>query len=156
MKTINTYITEKLVIGNNLESGTGYSDEELRQDYTAIERAYTKNEKKVIADKYHIKDIRIEPIKLAILDILRENRKNKKEFTDKDIRDFNCYNLPDNYDKLKIYLDKEPRNFVEYVYNYYKTRAQSIVRRYAPRLSALQNYQVKKAQKYERYLEETK
>lgn len=121
MKTIDFYIQEKLVIRND-SSIRKFTDEELENDYQEVNTAYTKAEKKVIADKYNCKDIRIRPIQIAILDKLRENRFKKKEFTDKDIRNFFRYDIPDTYNKFEAYLKEESNEFVKYLLDRYKEK----------------------------------
>ena len=75
MKTIDFYIQEKLVIKND-SSIRKFTDEELEKDYYKVWSATTKKEKEVIANKYGITEIRIRPIQIGILDLLRKNRKN--------------------------------------------------------------------------------
>ena len=120
MKTIDFYIQEKLVISKNISSN--FSDEELEKDYHAVDMAYTKDEKKVIANKYGITEIRIRPIQIGILDLLRKNRFKKKEFTDKDIVNFFRYDIPDTYNKFEAYLKEESDEFVKYLLKRYKEK----------------------------------
>lgn len=121
MKTIDFYIQEKLVIKND-SSLRKFTDEELMNDYETVHYAYTKAEKKAIADKYGITDLRIRPIELGILDILRENRKKKKDFTNDDIRNFFRYDIPDTYNKFEAYLKEESDEFVKYLLKRYKEK----------------------------------
>lgn len=121
MKTIDFYIQEKLVIKND-SSIRKFTDEELDEDYNKVWSAITKKEKEVIANKYGITEIRIRPIQIGILDLLRKNRKNKKEFTDKDIVNFFRYDIPDTYNKFEDYLKEESDEFVKYLLKRYKEK----------------------------------
>lgn len=121
MKTIDFYIQEKLVIKND-SSIRKFTDEELEKDYYKVWSATTKKEKEVIANKYGITEIRIRPIQIGILDLLRKNRKNKKEFTDKDIVNFFRYDIPDTYNKFEAYLKEESDEFVKYLLKRYKEK----------------------------------
>ena len=86
----------------------------------------TKNEKKVIADKYGVNIYKIRDIQIEILNILRENRKNKKEFTPNDSQNFFRYDIPDRYDKFKKYLEEESTEFVEWLFERYKNKFSKI------------------------------
>ena len=120
MKTIDFYIQEKLVISKDISSN--FSDEELEKDYNKVWSAITKKEKEIIANKYGITEICIRPIQIGILDLLRKNRKNKKEFTDKDIVNFLRYDIPDTYNKFEAYLKEESNEFVKYLLKRYKEK----------------------------------
>ncbi len=116
MKQLDLFILEKLHLGKTLHPDNIILDDNvLMDDYGEVASATTKAEKLKIANKYGIKSNKIREIQLAILDILRDNRHNKKDFTDLDIRAFFRYDVPDSYNKLKEYLDKEPIEFVEFL-----------------------------------------
>ena len=124
MKQINDFILEKLII-NKSSKIKSISDEELENDYQTVRNAYTKAEKKEIADKYGCTDLRIKPIMDVILDKFRENRHNKKEFTIEDIRHFFRYDPPETYDKFKKFLDEEPEEFIIYFFNFYEDKVKN-------------------------------
>ena len=120
------YIIEKLVINKNIGKVNKFTDEELESDYNTVYHAITKNEKKVIADKYGVNIYKIRDIQIEILNILRENRKNKKEFTPNDSQNFFRYDIPDRYDKFKKYLEEESIEFVEWLFERYKNKVSKI------------------------------
>ena len=129
MKQFITYISEKLTLSQKnvkISTPSGYTDEELINDYNKVSVAYTKAEKKEIADKYGCELLTIRPIQLLILDKLRENRQEKHEFTKTDIKCFFRYDIPDTYEKFKSYLSKEPDEFVEYLLEHYKKETKGI------------------------------
>ena len=98
MINLYNYIIEKLVINKNIGKVNKFTDEELESDYNTVWHAITKNEKKVIADKYGVNIYKIRDIQIEILNILRENRKNKKEFTPNDSQNFFRYDISVRYD----------------------------------------------------------
>ena len=120
------YIIEKLVINKNIGKVNKFTDEELESDYNTVLNAITKNEKKAIADKYGVNIYKIRDIQIEILNILRENRKNKKEFTSNDLQNFFRYDIPDRYDKFKKYLEEESIEFVEWLFERYKNKVSKI------------------------------
>ena len=127
MRKITNYIIEKLHINKDSKSNkTEFTDEELRNDYSEVGGAYTKAEKQEFCSKYDIVSNKIREIQLVILDKLRENRSMKKEYDENDIRDFLRYDLPEKTEKLEEYLDKEPKEFIEYVLNYYEEKGKKI------------------------------
>lgn len=119
MKSLKIVIFEKLILNKNSKEKT-FSDEELMHDYNEVWSATTKAEKKTIADKYGINIYKIRDIQLHILDLLRENRKNKHEFDENDIKNFFRYDIPEKYDKFLSYIEKEPKEFVEFILEKYK------------------------------------
>ena len=151
MKAINNYIIEKLIINKDSKLKS-FSDEELEKDYQAVWGSTTKAEKKVIADKYNCKDIRIRPIQIAILDKFRENRFDKKEFVLEDIHHFWRYEPSETYDKFKLYLEKEPENFIVYMYEQYVEKCKPILNRYYK--SYADKRQIKIKDLLKRYLDE--
>ena len=126
MINLYNYIIEKLVINKNIGKVNKFTDEELESDYNTVLNAITKNEKKAIADKYGVNIYKIRDIQIEILNILRENRKNKKEFTPNDSQNFFRYDIPDRYDKFKKYLEEESTEFVEWLFERYKNKVSKI------------------------------
>lgn len=152
MKKINQFIQEKLRLDRNININTSFSDEELRKDYSEVSGAYTKAEKQKFCEKYDIISTKIREIQLVILDHLRENRKNKKEFTKEDFQDIIRYDLPEKYEKFIEYLDKEPIKFVKFLLKTYENIIQrnhiSILN---PR-SIADKYKVKRYNQLKKYL----
>lgn len=128
MKSINEFIFEKFLISKdtNILNPKDFTNEELMNDYNTVRNACTKAEKKEVADKYGITDLRIRPIQIEILKILREKRKDKKEFTKNDITNFMRFDIPETYNKLEVWLKEESNEFVEYLLEYYKERTKNI------------------------------
>ncbi len=150
MKSINNYLSEALIKKDTVLKGyQKFTDEELRYDYNTITYATTKAEKLPIAQKYGVKTIRIKNIQIAILEKLRENRHNKKEFTNDDIKDFFRLDIPERYERMKEYLDKEPIEFIEYLLKYLEGQAKRI--RY-PYLSYSDKALVNRISKIKNYL----
>lgn len=128
MKNINNYISEKLNVKDIKIKN--FTDEELLNDYETVRMAYTKKEKEPLAIKYDVSSIKMRDIELAILDKLRENRFNKKEYERQDISNFYKYDIPDRYDRLKIYLDKEPKEFIKYLLDFLIDKAKKYNKNY--------------------------
>lgn len=126
MINLYNYIIEKLVINKNIGKVNKFTDEELESDYNTVWDAITKNEKKVIADKYGVNIYKIRDIQIEILNILRENRKNKKEFTPNDSQNFFRYDISVRYDEFKKYLEEESTEFVEWLFERYKNKVSKI------------------------------
>lgn len=120
-KLYHQQVDEKMVITKDTKEKQ-ISDEELENDYQTVRNAFTKSEKKGIADKYGCTDYRIKPIMDIILDKFRENRQYKKEFTPDDIKHFFRYDPPETYDKFKKFLEQEPDVFIVYFYEYYEEK----------------------------------
>ena len=122
MKNLKGIISEKLIINKNLNiKEKEFTDEELRNDYNEVSGAYTKAEKEPFKDKYGVNSNKIRDIQLVILDHLRENRKKKKDFTTDDFRDFMRLEPSERYEKFSELLDKEPKEFVEFLLKTYET-----------------------------------
>ena len=130
MNNIKYYIIEKLKINSKSQVNTKqkFTDEELRQDYNDVNYAYTKAEKEPLAIKYDIQTNRIREIQLVILDKLRENRHNKKEYDKNDAHDFYRFDIPDTYKKTKEFFDKEPIEFIEYLKSYFENESEHFKR----------------------------
>jgi len=128
MKQITNYIQEGLRINKNTTvRKKEFTDEELRHDYECVNMAFSKSEKEPYMVKYDTTINKIRDIQLVILDKLRKNRQNKKEFDEKDIRDFCRFDMPwGRYEKLKTYLDQEPKEFLQYVLQYYEQKCKKI------------------------------
>ena len=121
MKNLKDIISEKLIINKNIKvKEKEFTDEELRDDYEEVSGAYTKAEKEPFKDKYGVNSNKFRDIQLVILDHLRENRKKKKDFTTDDFRDFMRLSPPERYEKFAELLDKEPKEFVEFLLKTYK------------------------------------
>ena len=80
----------------------------------------TKAEKEKFSMKYGINTNKIREIQIVILNYLRDNRQKKKEFEITDFQNFTKYDLPEKYEKLKEYLDKETEEFLKFVLHKYK------------------------------------
>lgn len=128
MKDINSFIKEGLKITSKtkVNQQIKFSDEELRDDYKEVAGATTKAEKQKIANKYGIQSNKIREIQLVILDHLRDNRHDKKEYDVADFAYFVAYGQSEKYDKYKEYLEKEPIEFVEYVLKQYQDSVKNI------------------------------
>ena len=121
MKNLKDIISEKLIINKNIKvKEKEFTDEELRNDYNEVSGAYTKTEKETFKDKYGVNSNKIRDIQLVILDHLRENRKKKKDFTTDDFRDFMRLEPSERYEKFAELLDKEPKEFVEFLLKTYE------------------------------------
>jgi len=109
MKSIINYIVEKLKISSKSKiNNYNFTDEELRKDYNNVEYAITKAEKQAFAQKYEIQTNKYRDIQLVILD---------KD----DITDFNRFDIKDK--EYIDYLDQEPIEFVETLFEYYEDQA---------------------------------
>jgi len=94
-----------------------FSDEELYNDYKKASDV-TGQEKKDLISKYGIETKKAQDIKNKILNILKENRKNKKNFTDQDVLDFQ--RLHDYVTSRMVEgLKDESKEFATYLKNYY-------------------------------------
>ena len=166
MININNFIQEKLKINSKSQviDNTKFTDEELRNDYSAVDGAYTKAEKQEYAIKYDIMTNKFKEIQLVILDKLRENRHNKKEYDENDVRDFYRMNVPDTpYKKSKDFFDKEPIEFIEYLKSYFENesqhfrRAQLSMKRFGYHgMSIADRHQINMYNNVVKYLEENK
>ena len=122
MKKLNQFITEKLKLGKN-HIIKKFDDDELRKDYEAIHWATLKSEKYDMCKKYGFAlTNRFGEIQLEILKLLRENRFNKNEFDDKDVRDFFRFDISDK--KFIDYLKEESDQFVNFLYDYFDEKVQ--------------------------------
>lgn len=91
------------------------SYEELKQDYTNADGA-SGNEKKALSSKYGTAN-KVKDIQKAILLKMREERHNRKEFTNEDVNNFNRLEFPEK--KLYDELGEEPIEFVRFYADYY-------------------------------------
>ena len=166
MININDFIQEKLKINSKSQVNTKqtFTDEELRHDYTLVSGAYTKAEKQEYAHKYDIDSNKFREIQLVILDKLRENRHNKKEYDKNDAHDFYRFDIPDTYKKSKEFFDKEPIEFIEYLKTFFENesdyfkRARQSLRRLGSfsRISIADRHQLTMYNNVVKYLEENK
>lgn len=166
MININNFIQEKLKINSKSQVNTKqtFTDEELRHDYTAVNGAYTKAEKQEYAHKYDIDSNKFREIQLVILDKLRENRHNKKEYDKNDAHDFYRFDIPDTYKKSKEFFDKEPIEFIEYLKSYFENEssafrnAREMFRRFGrmSSISIANRHQLNMYNNVIKYLEENK
>lgn len=151
MKQITSYITEGLRINKNIKSiKKDFTDEELMDDYERVTGAFSKSDKEPFMVKYDCTINKIRDIQLVILSKLRENRQKKKEFDEKDIRYFCRFDMPwGRYEKLKTYLDQEPKEFLQYVLQYYEQRCKKI---HPYRHSIADNYTLRIRDNLKKYL----
>jgi len=151
MKQITNFIKEGLRINKNtITSKDSFTDEELMDDYERVTNAFSKSDKEPFMIKYDCDINKIRDIQLVILDKLRENRQNKKEFDDKDIRYFCRFDMPwGRYEKLKTYLDQEPKEFLQYVLQYYEQKCKKI---HPYRRSIADNHTLKIRDNLKKYL----
>ena len=129
MKKLTEHITEALKIGSKskVNQKGNFTDEELMYDYDEVAGAYTKAEKDVFKLKYGVNTNKIRDIQIEILNYLRDNRNKKTQFDSVDVKYFIRYDLPwAKYDKVKTYLDEEPKEFLEYALSYYDKKAKRI------------------------------
>lgn len=112
------YIIEKLVINKNIGNTNSFTDEELRNDYSAVWGSISLSDKKPYKEKYGVNSNKKEDIQQAILLQLRNNRNKKNKFDEKDIRDFNRLEYKEK--EFFDYLDEEPKEFVKVLYDHYE------------------------------------
>lgn len=167
MININNFILEKLKINSKSQviDNQKFTDKELRDDYNAVRGAYTKAQKQEYAIKYDIITNKFREIQLVILDKLRENRHNKKEYDENDVHDFYRMDIPDTpYKKSKEFFDKEPIEFIEYLKSYFENesehfkRARASFRRFGGYhgISIADRHQLNMYNNVIKYLEENK
>ena len=166
MININNFIQEKLKINSKSQVNTKqtFTDEELRNDYQEVKNAFSKSEKLPFMQKYDVDANKIEVICQKILELLRENRHNKKEYDKNDAHDFYRFDIPDTYKKSKEFFDKEPIEFIEYLKSYFENeseyfkRAQQSLRRMGSfsRISIADRHQLTMYNNVIKYLEENK
>lgn len=131
---------------SNIYESQKFSKEELYQDYNDASGA-TGQEKKDLIAKYGVDSKKAKDIQNKILLILKDQRKNQKEFTDKDITDFQRlydYSTPKMCDGLK----DEPKEFAVYLKDYYFDRLKKRkLENWALVTSGLNNYRLSIADK---------
>lgn len=108
MKHITDYILESV---NEID--------QLHKDYETADGASGQEKKDLIA-KYNVDAKKTKDIQHAILLKLQELRKDKKEFNDEDIADFN--HLSENDTQYYAELKKENDDFVKYLLEYWENR----------------------------------
>ena len=166
MININNFIQEKLKINSKSQviDNQKFTDKELRNDYNEVSGVYTKAEKQEFAIKYDIMTNKFREIQLVILDKLRENRHNKKDYDENDVHDFYRMNIPDTpYKKVKDFFDKEPIEFIEYLKSYFENEskhfrmAQISMKRFGYHgMSIADRHQINMYNNVVKYLEENK
>lgn len=110
IKTFGEFINESVV--------NGFDYEAAKQDLKAVDDAYTKAEKRLIADKYGIESNKISEIKKAIYLIGNEVHKSKKpeEYTDEDfLWWWRCFDAPTTSVTLKKALEGESVPWFEFI-----------------------------------------
>ena len=166
MININNFIQEKLKINSKSQVNIkpNFTDEELRDDYEEVKNSFSKSEKLPFMRKYDIDANKIEVICQKILELLRENRHNKKKYDEKDVHDFYRMNIPDTpYKKVKDFFDKEPIEFIEYLKSYFENEskhfrmAQISMKRFGYHgMSIADRHQINMYNNVIKYLEENK
>ena len=166
MININNFIQEKLKINSQSQVNTkqNFTDEELRDDYERVKDSFSKSEKLPFIQKYDVDANKIEVICQKILELLRENRHNKKKYDENDVHDFYRMNIPDTpYKNVKDFFDKEPIEFIEYLKSYFENesqyfrRAQRSMKLFGYRgISVSDRHQINMYNNVEKYLEENK
>ena len=167
MININNFIQEKLKINSKSKVNTKqtFTDEELRNDYKEVKNAFSKSEKIPFMQKYDVDANKIEVICQKILELLRENRHNKKDYNKDDAIDFYRMNIPDTpYRKSKEYFEKEPIEFIEYLKSYFENEssafrnAREMFRRFGrmSSISIANRHQLNMYNNVIKYLEENK
>lgn len=162
-----SFMLEKLKITSNtkVNAKQSFTDEELMDDYNRVDGSYTKAEKQKFANKYDVNSNKFKEIQAVILDKLRENRHNKKDFNENDVIYFYRMNIPDTpYRKAKEFFDKEPIEFIEYLKSYFENeseyfkKARAAFRRFGSfsRISGADRHQLNMYNNVIKYLEEYK
>lgn len=134
-----------------------FSVEELHKDYEAADGA-TGQEKKDLIQKYNVNSKKTKDIRMAILIKLQELRKNKKEFTEEDLRDFS--RMYESDAQMIEQLKKESIEFATYLrdnqFEYLKKRKldkyANVTSLNSYMLSIADKYQIKKYQKINDYV----
>lgn len=155
MKNLVGFIKEGLKITSNTKvNDFDYTEEEMRDDYRELFWSTKNTDKQFYGNKYGIQSNKIHEIKIRIAELLRENRHKKKKFDKSDFADFIYLDIPSEYNELKEYFDKEPKEFLDFLYNYYDKKTIRI-RNLAPSsLSINDRYQIKRYKQIKRYLQE--
>lgn len=98
-----------------------FSREEMFKDYEAVDSyGMSLADKKAMGAKYGIESKKADEIKKAILIAMRDERKTREIFDLADIKAFGrLSDYPEQYKKLAMYLAEEPRDFVEYLADFY-------------------------------------
>ena len=97
-----------------------FTYEEIIKDWQKLGDATTLIEKSELSNKYNAKSNSKKVIETAIIVEMNNVRKNKENFTIKDVVWFNRnISSTDNYKKLSQLLSNENSSFVEFYKNYY-------------------------------------
>ena len=127
------------------ESMNNFSKEELHADYQKVSDV-TGQEKKDLIAKYGVESKKAQDIKNRILEILRELRKEKKNFDKEDITDF--LRLHDYVTTRMIEgLKEEAKEFSTYLKDYYFDRLKSRKLENYALTTSLNNYRLSIADK---------
>lgn len=111
MKDLTTFVTET----------EKFSVAEMFQDIEKLRNTYELKEKKTIADKYGIQSKKAAEIEHGILLKALEDRKQRTQFDELDIRAFrNLSNMPELYGKMVTFLQDESEAFIMYMKDYYE------------------------------------
>lgn len=115
MKTLTQYITEKLM-----------SLEEMISDYTNLVESPDTTTKKNLASKYGIVSKKAADIQQAILIAMRNERKDRHNFTEDDILYFRRLSgMPSRYKTLCVWLEDESLDFVKFMKDFYEQKLKS-------------------------------
>ena len=155
MKNLIEFIQEGLKITSKTKvNDFDYTEDEMRHDYKIVSGAYEKAEKQFYATKYGIQSNKIHEIGVRIAEFLRDNRHKKKKFDELDFSDFYHLGIPEKYDKLKEYLDKEPKEFLDFLYEHYDKMTTKTRYRAPSSISINDRHQIKRYNQIKKYLQE--
>ena len=115
MKSLSQYINEKLM-----------SIDDMIKDYNVISDYPDTITKKNIASKYGIVSKKSDDIKKAILVAMRNERNERRKYSDDDIIWFKrLSDMPSRYKNLCTWLDNESLEFVNFMRYYYEEKLKS-------------------------------
>ena len=134
-----------------------FTYEEIIKDWQKLGDATTLIEKSELSNKYNAKSNSKKVIETAIIAEMNNVRKNKENFTIKDVVWFNRnISSTDNYKKLSQLLSNENSSFVEFYKNYYynKLVERKLINVNIKNMSALEKYIYKTYLNINRFIEE--
>lgn len=134
-----------------------FTYEEIIKDWQKLGNATTLIEKSELSNKYNAKSNSKKVIETAIIAEMNNVRKNKENFTIKDVVWFNRnISSTDNYKKLSQLLSNENSSFVEFYKNYYynKLVERKLINVNIKNMSALEKYIYKTYLNINRFIEE--
>lgn len=115
MKSLTQYIHEKLM-----------SIEEMIEDYNVISDSPDTTAKKSIASKYGLVSKKSADIQKAILVAMRNERNDRRKYSDDDIIWFRrLSDMPSRYKTLCAWLDNESLEFVNFMRIHYEEKLKS-------------------------------